>query len=372
MSRRTLLAATLLGAGFIASAHAQPVTGPYISLGGGGNYLQDERLKRDGDFGGKIRFDIGEAATVAFGYGYGNGFRAEVEGDFRRNDIRSVDLGYATRATGRQENYGGMLNGYFDLDIGSPYVYPYFGIGAGYSQTRLKNFSAVEPNTGFTVAANNTYNQGNFAYQAIFGLSFPVGFLPGLSLTAQYRFFSALESNGTFGVNQFYDPGVAGHPVSLVVTQRSTRPTTDYNHTAMIGLRYALFTPPPPPPPVPVSAQAAAPAPEPARTYLVFFDWDRADLTARARQIVAEAAQASTHVQTTRIEVNGYTDLSGTAAYNQKLSVRRAQSVQTELVRDGVSASEISIHGYGESNPLVQTAEGVREPQNRRVEIILK
>ncbi len=77
-------------------------------------------------------------------------------------------------------------------------------------------------------------------------------------------------------------------------------------------------------------------------------------------------------MQTTRIEVNGYTDLSGTAAYNQKLSVCRAQSVEAELVKDGVAASEISIHGYGESGPLVPTAKGVREPQNRRVEIILK
>jgi outer membrane protein OmpA-like peptidoglycan-associated protein len=105
---------------------------------------------------------------------------------------------------------------------------------------------------------------------------------------------------------------------------------------------------------------------------LVFFDWDRANLTARAKQIVAEAAQASTHVQTTRIEVSGYTDLSGTAAYNQGLSVRRAKSVEAELVRDGVSAGEIDIHGYGESDPLVPTAKGVREPQNRRVEIVLK
>ena len=103
----------------------------------------------------------------------------------------------------------------------------------------------------------------------------------------------------------------------------------------------------------------------------MFFDWDRADLTSRAREIIATAAQASTHVQTTRIDVNGYTDLSGTAAYNQRLSVRRAQSVEAELVRDGVQRNEISIHGYGESNPLVPTAKGVREPQNRRVEIIL-
>jgi outer membrane protein OmpA-like peptidoglycan-associated protein len=108
------------------------------------------------------------------------------------------------------------------------------------------------------------------------------------------------------------------------------------------------------------------------RTYLVFFDWDRADLTDRARQIVAEAAQASTHVQTTRIDVSGYTDLSGTPAYNQGLSVRRAKSVEAELIRDGVAPGEIDIHGYGESNPLVPTAPGVREPQNRRVEIVLK
>jgi len=140
-----------------------------------------------------------------------------------------------------------------------------------------------------------------------------------------------------------------------------------------LKLRYKFGLPPAASPPAPAEA-APVPAPEviPARTYLVFFDWDRADLTDRARQIVATAASASTHVQTTRLEVNGYTDLSGTAAYNQKLSIRRAQSVQTELVHDGVPMSEISIHGFGESNPLVPTAAGVREPQNRRVEIILK
>jgi outer membrane protein OmpA-like peptidoglycan-associated protein len=114
------------------------------------------------------------------------------------------------------------------------------------------------------------------------------------------------------------------------------------------------------------------PAPAPARTYLVFFDWDKSDLTARARQIISEAAQASTHVQTTRIEVNGYTDLSGTAKYNMGLSVRRADAVKAELIRDGVSSSEIYTQGFGESHPLVPTAQGVREPQNRRVEIILK
>jgi outer membrane protein OmpA-like peptidoglycan-associated protein len=77
-------------------------------------------------------------------------------------------------------------------------------------------------------------------------------------------------------------------------------------------------------------------------------------------------------VQTTQIDVNGYTDLSGSAAYNKRLSVRRAESVAAELVRDGVSQDDIVMKGFGETNPLVPTAKGVREPQNRRVEIILQ
>ncbi len=138
-------------------------------------------------------------------------------------------------------------------------------------------------------------------------------------------------------------------------------------------INYTFGKAPAPLPEPPPSAIAPPPtAAQPARTYLVFFDWDRADLTARARQIVAQAAQASTQSQTTRLEVNGYTDLSGTAAYNKRLSIRRAESVESELVKDGVARNEITIHGFGEADPLVQTAPGVREPQNRRVEIVLK
>ncbi|MBY0329408.1 MAG: OmpA family protein, partial [Acetobacteraceae bacterium] len=124
------------------------------------------------------------------------------------------------------------------------------------------------------------------------------------------------------------------------------------------------------PPPAPAEAPPAAPAP--ARTYLVFFDWDRADLTTRAREIIAEAAQNSTRVQTTRIEVAGHADRSGTPQYNQRLSQRRADAVAAELVRQGVSRAAISITAFGETRPLVPTADGVREPQNRRVEIVLR
>src|SRR5271156_3366458 len=115
----------------------------------------------------------------------------------------------------------------------------------------------------------------------------------------------------------------------------------------------------------------AMPAPAPSRSYLVFFDWDKAELTGRARQIVSEAAANSTKVQYTRIEVNGYTDTSGTRKYNQGLSVRRADAVAAELVKDGVPKNVIAIQGFGETHLLVPTGPGVREPQNRRVEIII-
>ena len=150
----------------------------------------------------------------------------------------------------------------------------------------------------------------------------------------------------------------------------ASRSTDDYNHSFLVGLRYNFGAAPPmPPPPAPM----AAPAPvQPARSYLVFFDWDKATLTDRARQIIKEAADNSTHVQYTRIEVNGYTDTSGTPQYNMGLSIRRANAVKAELIKDGVPPNAIATQGFGETHLLVPTGPGVREPQNRRVEIIIR
>jgi outer membrane autotransporter protein len=133
------------------------------------------------------------------------------------------------------------------------------------------------------------------------------------------------------------------------------------------GIRLSFGEPPPS-----AAAPVAAPAPSPVRSYLVFFDWDDASLSDRARQVIAEAAAASSSVRSTRIEVNGYTDTSGTPSYNQGLSVRRAQVVAAELVRDGVAPGAIAIHGFGETHLLVPTGPGVREAQNRRVEIFIR
>jgi len=120
----------------------------------------------------------------------------------------------------------------------------------------------------------------------------------------------------------------------------------------------------PVPMPMPMATMPAAPS-----SYRVLFNWDRADLTDQGRQIIREAAAVSGN---SRIEVDGHTDTSGPQRYNLVLSMRRARAVATELVRDGVPLAAINIQGYGEAQPLVPTGDGVREPLNRRVEIILQ
>ena len=107
------------------------------------------------------------------------------------------------------------------------------------------------------------------------------------------------------------------------------------------------------------------------RSYLVFFDFDSSKLTPEARQIVGSAASDALQGKSTRIDVTGHTDRSGSDKYNQALSVRRAEAVRRELVADGVADNQIVTRGVGEADPLVPTADGVREPQNRRVEIVV-
>ena len=163
-----------------------------------------------------------------------------------------------------------------------------------------------------------------------------------------------------------YDTLVATSPATAFGAK--VKLGNNFNHAVLLGLRYNFGAPSPPPPPAP----APVPAQAPARSYLVFFDWDKATLTDRARQIIREAADNSTRVQYTRIEVNGYTDTSGTPRYNMGLSVRRANAVKAELIRDGVPENAITAQGFGDTHLLVPTGPGVREPQNRRVEIIIR
>jgi outer membrane protein OmpA-like peptidoglycan-associated protein len=121
------------------------------------------------------------------------------------------------------------------------------------------------------------------------------------------------------------------------------------------------------------AAPAPAPAPAPAvpKTYLVFFDFDKSDITPEAARIIKQAADEAKKGNV-RVIVTGHADRSGATDYNQRLSERRAGAVRAGLVREGVAGNAIQISGRGENENLVPTADGAREPRNRRVEIVLR
>ncbi|MGG5822773.1 OmpA family protein [Falsiroseomonas sp. HW251] len=374
--RTALLATTILALPGVASAqnyNPNLVRGVYIAAGAGVNWLNDTPISSSGSLStalglagsstsGNVEYDVGWVGVVSLGYGFGNGVRVEIEGNYRQNDVSKISgfNGQTSNGSGRANSYGVMANAFYDFDLGQGGTFggfsivPYVGIGAGYI---WREYDGIRANVlGGTVNTSGT--DGRFAYQAIAGVAVPLTqWAPGLAFTAEYRFLGTLESD--------IDTSSGGGTFSV---SRGTTKSENYNNSILIGLRYAFNAAPPPPP---VVAPAAAPAP--ARTYLVFFDWNRADLTDRARQIIDEAAtNAQRAGSVTRIEVSGHADRSGTPQYNQRLSERRAQVVAQELERRGIPRSAMVIQGFGETRPLVPTADGVREPQNRRVEIVLR
>jgi len=125
-----------------------------------------------------------------------------------------------------------------------------------------------------------------------------------------------------------------------------------------------------------VDAALAPKAPAPVAMapgdYLVFFDWNKANITPEAASILDKVAADAKKMAGAKIVATGYTDLSGSADYNLGLSERRAEAVKADLVTMGVPAANITTIGRGEADPLVPTADGVREPQNRRVQIQFK
>lgn len=121
---------------------------------------------------------------------------------------------------------------------------------------------------------------------------------------------------------------------------------------------------------------ALAPKPEvkketPAapKDFMVFFDWDKYNVTPEARKILADVASRVKSTGVKAVKVVGHTDTSGSPSYNLKLSIRRAEAIKAELVKLGVAADSITVSGVGQEDLLVPTKDGVREAQNRRAAI---
>jgi outer membrane protein OmpA-like peptidoglycan-associated protein len=321
--------------------------GFYVGVGVGANWVRDSDINGNG-INVDAEFDTGWMGALSAGWAYGNGVRAEIELGHRRNDVDS--LSGTTAGTGDVTAWSGMLNVYYDLKTGTPFT-PYLGAGIGAARASLE----ASPIGASRIDDSDTA----FAYQGIIGVGYRLN--ENATIFTDYRYMA------TTGLD--------------LATAAGTSVDADYdNHTVMVGLRFN-FAPPKPAPmaaPQPAAAPVAPPpppAPPPAarvtpRNYLVFFDWDKADLTPEAKQTIAQAAADAKQGKVARIRATGHADRSGPEAYNMRLSMRRAVAVKGELVRLGLSDKDIALVAKGETEPLVPTPDGVREPQNRRVEIV--
>jgi outer membrane protein OmpA-like peptidoglycan-associated protein len=117
--------------------------------------------------------------------------------------------------------------------------------------------------------------------------------------------------------------------------------------------------------------QAIAPkeAPASANQWVIYFGWDRFDLTSEAKRVITSVAQSAKAAGSSSLNIAGFTDTSGGDAYNQKLSEKRAASVSKQLKANGIG--NVQMEGRGEHDLAKPTQDGVREPLNRRAIITL-
>ena len=135
---------------------------------------------------------------------------------------------------------------------------------------------------------------------------------------------------------------------------------------------------PPPPPPPPPAKPAPAPAPKPAATPVsqkvtfaadAFFDFNKSVLKPEAKAKLDDLVGKLKGISLEVIIAVGHTDAIGSDAYNQKLSVRRAESVKAYLVTKGIEPNRIYTEGKGKKQPVADNKTNEGRAKNRRVEI---
>lgn len=337
-----------LGAAFAISlpAVAFAADGLYVGAGAGLNVVRDASTSFQGGTAAGVSrtmdLDAGFTGVLTTGYKFSSGIRTELEAGFRRNTVKSLD---GTAADGSLRSLSLMGNVLYDFNTGTPWM-PYVGAGIGTAKLSAKTIrggtAAGSPIAGTTIDGTTT----KLAYQGIVGVAYNVN--DNLALTADYRYFATSK------------PSFSAIPAATTTGVKSAYGS----HNILAGLRYT-FTPP---------APAPAPVPEPVMVqvqneYLVFFDHNSTKITKEGAKTIADAVATSKATSTIRLDVVGHADTSGQPTYNMRLSQKRAEAVKAELVRRGIAAKRIVVAWKGESQPLVATADGVREPSNRRASV---
>ena len=368
-SLRWTLRASLLAC---APLVAQAGDGPYIGVEDGLNWESPQDYRNDGSVIDRLHFNRGWAAGLIGGYSFANGLRPELELDYRRNNLNHDEFAPA----GGNDNADSVLaNLWYDFKAPSglfSVVHPYLGGGAG----AVRSYYHDATLDGAGIASDYATE---FGYQAGAGVGFDV--TPRLTLSVDYRHLWINRGS-------FHDTFTA----PLDVEQRYL------GNTALLSMRYsfgappavvAVAPPPPPPPPPPAPPPPPPPvvvAPAPCNAPAGFqvdanchiieqkvvvravdFEYNSVQLTGPAQQTLDQVASALAAQPELTVEIQGYTDSTGPAAYNLKLSQRRAESVKQYLIGKGVNGSTLTARGYGKANPVASNGTAEGRAQNRRV-----
>lgn len=376
MKLKTTLFAAAATLAFIPAAHAYP--GVYGAIGAGLSYIGPDRdFESDGPplaFDSEADYENGIGVYAALGHEGASGVRAELEVNYRNNDLRHLP-GDGINFTGWNENtvdgditaLAIMFNLIKNFDSDSA-VTPYIGIGAGMARLKadyLGNDPSFSGGFGSLVVDDKAWE---LAYQGIAGLAFELA--EGLALDVSYRYFATL------------DPDFSGTLAGAATTFEQ-----EYNsHSVFAGLRWNFGAAPVDAPQykdcwdgssVPVAAECPPQLEEDSAADLdpinviVYFDYDKSNLTPEASNLIREASSRALANDVDTVVVSGHADRSGGSAYNQALSERRASVVREALIANGISADMIRVESFGEDRPAKPTEDGVREPLNRRTEVVI-
>lgn len=374
MKKTTFL---LIGAAAVALAAPAHADGPYIGIEGGVS-LKDKITvdvdipPADGRFdrAAVARTKLGIDGDVILGYDFGP-FRLEAEGGYKNAKYRNLTVfNSAILPTGVTVPSGTVVQNERDLEIWSGMANAlveigrddgfqiYGGGGAGVARLELP---VVVSGVGTVINDKQT----DFAWQLIGGFRFPV--TSAVDLGVKYRYFN---------IDDFRLQGANGNDLRANYSAHSVLASLIVNFGGRSEPAPEPAPPPPPPPPMmaPPPPPPAPPPPPPrpvcnSGPFIVFFDFDRSDISPEASNILNNAATAYSNCGMARVMLAGHTDTSGSAQYNQGLAERRNAAVQSYLAGRGVPSGQIRGQAFGESQPRVPTADGVREAQNRRVEV---
>lgn len=333
--------------------------------GGDENYISGDKFGGFANTGtAEYNYDNGVAIYSALGYAYGTGLRTELEFSYRTHDYDTLKGFTAGGLSGDMDVKALLANVIYDIPMSVSRLQPYVGVGVGAAVTQIQF-------TGSGPAGALSVNQGDtgWAAQGIAGVGYKL--TDNLTFDLSYRYFITQDAKIEIGTKGGFE--------------------ADYDaHTFLAGLRWNFGAAPAAPEPAPQyktcwdgsqvlvadscppQIQEQAPAVPDDLAFTVYFDFNKSTLTNEAQTLIAQAARQALSNDIQNVVVEGNADRSGSSAYNQVLSQRRAQIVRDGLIANGVPAERITMRAFGEDNPAKPTEDGIREPLNRRTDVTIK